>query len=45
MRAELIVAKEGKYLFVLKGKISWISERALAYQKAGFETVVKWEQK
>ena len=40
-RAELIVAKDDRFLFVLKGAKSWIEERAIAYRKAGFDIIIK----
>ena len=40
-RAELIVAKNDRFLFVLKGKAEWIKERAIAYRNAGFDIIIK----
>lgn len=40
-RAELIVAKGDRCLFVLKGAKQWIEERAIAYRNAGFNIVIK----
>jgi len=40
-RAELIVAREDRVLFVLKGAKQWIEERAIAYRNAGFNIVIK----
>ena len=30
---------------VLKGKMSWIQQRATAYRKKGFNVLITWEQK
>ena len=40
-RAELIVAREDRVLFVLKGAKQWIEERAIAYRNAGFNILIK----
>lgn len=40
-RAELIVARGDRCLFVLKGAKEWIEERAIAYRDAGFNIVIK----
>jgi len=40
MRVELYIKKEGKIVAVLKGAKKWVEARAVAYHKAGFETLV-----
>ena len=30
---------------VLKGKMSWIQQRAVAYRNKGFNVLITWEQK
>ena len=40
-RAELIVARGDRVLFVLKGAKQWVEERAIAYRNAGFNILIK----
>ena len=40
MRIELYIKKNDKIVAVLKGAREWIEARAVAYHKAGFETLI-----
>ncbi len=40
MRAELIIARDGKAVGVIKGAKAWIESRAVAYRLAGFDIVI-----
>jgi hypothetical protein len=40
-----ITSDEKKGIIVLRGKMSWIQQRAVAYRKAGFNVLIQWEQK
>jgi len=32
-------------IVVLRGKLSWIQQRAVAYRNKGFNVLITWEQK
>jgi hypothetical protein len=40
MRVELYIKWDDKIVAVLKGAREWVEARAVAYHKAGFETLV-----
>lgn len=45
MRAELVVAKGDKFLFVLKGNQEWIRQAFIKYRNAGYDVLIKEVQK
>jgi hypothetical protein len=40
-----ITSDNKKGIIVLKGKMSWIQQRAVAYRKKGYNVLIQWEQK
>ena len=40
-----VSSNDNKGVVVLKGKMSWIQKRAVAYRKKGFNVLITWEQK
>ena len=40
-----ITSDNKKGIIVLKGKMSWIQQRAVAYRNKGFNVLIQWEQK
>jgi len=44
--ATLTVSRDNNNgVVVLKGKMSWIQKRAVAYRNKGFNVLITWEQK
>lgn len=41
----IITSDNKKGMIVLRGKMSWIQERAVAYRNNGFNVLIQWEQK
>lgn len=40
-----ITSDDNKGIIVLRGKMSWIQQRAVAYRNKGFNVLIQWEQK
>lgn len=40
-----ITSDDNNGVVVLRGKMSWIQQRAIAYRNQGFNVLIQWEQK
>lgn len=40
-----ITSDDNNGIIVLRGKMSWIQQRAIAYRKKGYNVLITWKQK